>query len=288
MTVEHHGVPWFIPSTGWDIIAGSDRTEKPGQHCIEKRNDVRSWWDTGRRNRYGLIICRNWCKKCVHALHHKSINRHGTTGDNEKMHLLQFERWTQSEILVNKLSQKVRRHPHFASRATQIIKSNKAICKFVEHGSTVEPKAHVNLFSAASKDDSTIWHKHVWRRSGEVQVAKTAHQRKVDNVKKQSPSTSSTQLEIDTDSPSSQANLIDSDKFGLGNKRRPKCHQELQRLHNATKNPILLGGTILLFVKIGELAVRIWFGIVEKLAVDILFRTSFIHRYIQSVFSSEK
>lgn len=64
--------------------------------------------------------------------------------------------------------------------------------------------------------------------------------------------------------------------------------RQLPRLRTATKAPILLDGTILLFVKIGELRVRVWFGIVKNLAVDILLGTSFIDRYIQGIFLSER
>lgn len=63
--------------------------------------------------------------------------------------------------------------------------------------------------------------------------------------------------------------------------------QEVPHLCTATKEPILLDGTILLFVNIGELRMRVWFGIVEILAVDILLGTSFIERYIRGLFPSD-
>lgn len=53
------------------------------------------------------------------------------------------------------------------------------------------------------------------------------------------------------------------------------------------KEPIQLLGTIFLFVRIADLLVKVWFGIVENLAVDVHLGMSFIDR-VSVGFSEEK
>lgn len=64
--------------------------------------------------------------------------------------------------------------------------------------------------------------------------------------------------------------------------------QQLTRLHTVTTETIVHDGSNLLFVKIGELRIRVWFGVVENLAIYILLGTLFIDKYIREIFSSER
>lgn len=63
---------------------------------------------------------------------------------------------------------------------------------------------------------------------------------------------------------------------------------KLRHLPTATEAPILLDGTILLFIRTSYLIHLVWLRIVENLVTDILFSTSFIHRYIRRIFLSER
>lgn len=63
---------------------------------------------------------------------------------------------------------------------------------------------------------------------------------------------------------------------------------QLPRLSTATKERILLDGTILLLVKIGDLRVPVWSRIVETLAVDKLLGTSFNDRKICAIFPCDR
>lgn len=55
-----------------------------------------------------------------------------------------------------------------------------------------------------------------------------------------------------------------------------------------TKNPAVQTDNIIpMFVRIGDLPVRAWFGVIENLAVDVLLGTSFIECCIQGIFTSE-
>lgn len=46
--------------------------------------------------------------------------------------------------------------------------------------------------------------------------------------------------------------------------------------------------TVQLFIRMGYLHIRTWYGIVENLAVDILLRTLFINRCIRRIFPTER
>lgn len=63
--------------------------------------------------------------------------------------------------------------------------------------------------------------------------------------------------------------------------------QQFPGLRTATKEPIILDGTILLIVKIGELKVRIRSENVENVVVNTLLGASFIDRYIRGIFLSK-
>lgn len=63
---------------------------------------------------------------------------------------------------------------------------------------------------------------------------------------------------------------------------------EQPQLRTATREHVNVEGVIPMFVRIGDLRVRAWFGVVENLAVDILVGTSFIDRCIRGIFPTER
>lgn len=52
----------------------------------------------------------------------------------------------------------------------------------------------------------------------------------------------------------------------------------------ATKLAINVEGTILLHVRLGDLIVRTWFGVVANLAVPLRLGTSYIDRFVKGIF----
>lgn len=64
-----------------------------------------------------------------------------------------FERWQQSEVLVNKLAEGMCRLPHLTDCVLHISSSNEIRKHLVEHGNVVEPKKEVDLCSTACKDE---------------------------------------------------------------------------------------------------------------------------------------
>lgn len=46
--------------------------------------------------------------------------------------------------------------------------------------------------------------------------------------------------------------------------------------------------TIILFVSIGDLHVKVWFGTVESVAVNVLLETQFKDRYIRGIFPGKR
>lgn len=64
--------------------------------------------------------------------------------------------------------------------------------------------------------------------------------------------------------------------------------QQIPRLRSATNKPILLDGTILLLVQLGDLKVGVWFGLVQNLSVDFLLENLMKGRYIHGVFFRER
>lgn len=59
------------------------------------------------------------------------------------------------------------------------------------------------------------------------------------------------------------------------------------RLRTAAQEPLYMEGTILLHNRLGDLWIRVWFGIVDNLVIDILFGTLFIDRFICRIFPAE-
>lgn len=66
-----------------------------------------------------------------------------------------------------------------------------------------------------------------------------------------------------------------------------KC-RKIPHLCRATQESLRLEGTILLQVGLGDLRVRVWLGIVNNLAVDMLLGTYFIDCCIRRIFSAER
>lgn len=56
----------------------------------------------------------------------------------------------------------------------------------------------------------------------------------------------------------------------------------------ATKEAMVLQEMILLCVRLGDLEVRAWFGVVDRLAVRLLLGTSFIDRFVKAIFPQDK
>lgn len=60
--------------------------------------------------------------------------------------------------------------------------------------------------------------------------------------------------------------------------------QDFLKLRSANIQPVRSEGVIQLYLQTGDLDIRVWFRVVEDLAVDILLGTSFIDRNIQGMF----
>lgn len=56
----------------------------------------------------------------------------------------------------------------------------------------------------------------------------------------------------------------------------------------ATKQAVKVEGAMLLHVSIGDLSVRVCFGVVTTLAVQLLFGTSFFDRFVKAIFPKER
>lgn len=63
---------------------------------------------------------------------------------------------------------------------------------------------------------------------------------------------------------------------------------QLPCICTAKKESISPDGTILLLIHTGDLSARVWYAIVQNLAVDISLGSSFINRQIQRIFPSER
>lgn len=133
-----------------------------------------------------------------------------------------LDRWTQSETFVNKLAEEVCRRPTSTTRVMEITNSNKTKKILAEPGNIVEPKQYVDLSSTASVHDSTLRHEHIRRRLRKSQVLKETHQRKLEKIKKHSPSTSPAPLEADSELSSSESTCLDSDSSEWESKQRSK------------------------------------------------------------------
>ena len=60
------------------------------------------------------------------------------------------------------------------------------------------------------------------------------------------------------------------------------------KLTSASRNAMNLVGVLPLFIRMGDLKVRVWFGVVENLAVPVLLGTSYIDRFVQGIFPQER
>lgn len=60
------------------------------------------------------------------------------------------------------------------------------------------------------------------------------------------------------------------------------------RLTSASKQKIPLVGVITIFVQIGDLKVRVWFGVIDELDLPAIFGTYFIENFIKSIFPAER
>lgn len=58
-------------------------------------------------------------------------------------------------------------------------------------------------------------------------------------------------------------------------------------MRSGTKQAVSIDGIIQMLVNIGDLIVRVWFGVVENHAVDVLLDTALIDLCIRDVFQSE-
>lgn len=58
--------------------------------------------------------------------------------------------------------------------------------------------------------------------------------------------------------------------------------------NSAVKKPVKVLGTILLYVRIGDLHVKVWFGIVENLATGLLLGTLLINWFIHRIFPGKR
>lgn len=68
-------------------------------------------------------------------------------------------------------------------------------------------------------------------------------------------------------------------------------HQDFIKLRSANKQPIRSEELILLYLRIGNQCILVWFGTVVEvynLSVDLLLGTSCIDQYLQSIFSVER
>lgn len=64
--------------------------------------------------------------------------------------------------------------------------------------------------------------------------------------------------------------------------------QSVPNLRSAIKKPIQPLGKALLFIRIGDLIIKVWYGIAPNLAVDVLHDIPFIDRFIRGIFSGER
>lgn len=77
---------------------------------------------------------------------------------------------------------------------------------------------------------------------------------------------------------------------GFSKEKMAREHQKQQvpRLRTATKKEISRDSTIFIFKSFGKLIVWVWFGIVENLAVDVLFGVSIINKHIWGILHSKR
>lgn len=81
---------------------------------------------------------------------------------------------------------------------------------------------------------------------------------------------------------------ITNSKLILGNWKHKLNSHHTPNLQSELKKQITLRGPFLLFVRVGNLDVKIWFGIVRNVTVDIALGTPFIDRYIRGTVPEEQ
>lgn len=70
--------------------------------------------------------------------------------------------------------------------------------------------------------------------------------------------------------------------------RTPLLASRFLKHWSANKRPTRSESFIPFHFQIVDLSIRVWFGVVTSVAVDLLLGTSFIHRYVQEKFPSER
>lgn len=59
-------------------------------------------------------------------------------------------------------------------------------------------------------------------------------------------------------------------------------------LHSASDTPVQVIGKVILFDQLADLHIHVHFGVVNSLAVPLLFGASFIDRFVKRIFSMER
>lgn len=63
--------------------------------------------------------------------------------------------------------------------------------------------------------------------------------------------------------------------------------RNLSRLQTASRQAMAVVEIILLHIGIGDLCSRIWFGVVDNLAVTVLFAPTYIDKFTKEIFPME-
>jgi len=64
--------------------------------------------------------------------------------------------------------------------------------------------------------------------------------------------------------------------------------QEVSRLRGANNTTLVVEGVILLHVRVGDLCVKVWFGVVPVLVTKVLLGTTYINRFVRGIFPPEQ
>lgn len=78
-----------------------------------------------------------------------------------KLILSSFKRWNQSDVLENKLAEKVCKHLNLTERVLEKINTVETKKGLFEHGNNVESKTQSSLSLTASKNDSRARREHM-------------------------------------------------------------------------------------------------------------------------------
>ena len=82
-------------------------------------------------------------------------------------------------------------------------------------------------------------------------------------------------------------NLVDYGRLPEKWKKKIKKVKRVS-MTSASKDKMNLVGVIPIVIRLGDLKVRVWFGVIEELAVPVLLGTSFADRFIQGIFPQER